>query len=284
LDNRPLLDAAGFATGELLQEHLARLPAHQPDFPKLLAEASVSEADARAFREAGVRKVVVFTEPWCIDSLHTLPLVARLAEKLPEAEFRVWLRDANIDFVNSIACTRPPVPYVLFLDDQLRLVGRFVERPESLTRWFNEQSRHFRTRLRMEQRDRVRAETWDGIVRSIAPVALSLGAELEGARASDERTLTVWEIWEKKPEATTEQLHDVIRRHLPRVSRVDGMLSVEFSRLRDAPDRYLALFRYRDEGYRAGFLASDAVREMRKELDQLWRRVSESTWSYEVVE
>jgi quinol monooxygenase YgiN len=283
LDNRPLLDAAGFATGELLQEHLARLPAHQPDFPKLLAEASVSEADARAFREAGVRKVVIFTEPWCVDSLHALPLIARLAERLPEAEFRVWLRDANIDFVNQIACTRPPVPYVLFLDDQFRLVGRFVERPESLTRWLNEESRHFRTRFRLEQKERVRVETWEGIVRSIAPLQVSLGAELEGQHTGNERTLTVWEIWEKKPEVTTEQLHDVIRRHLPRVNRIEGMLLVEFSQLRDDPNRYLALFRYRDESYRAGFLAADDLRDMRKELDHLWRRVSESTWSYEIV-
>jgi quinol monooxygenase YgiN len=281
--DRPLLDAAGFATGTPLQRHLADLPAHQPDFPRLLAEATVSEADAAAFREAGVRKVLIFTEPWCIDSLHTLPLIARLAERLPEAEFRVWLRDASIDFVNSVACTRPPVPYVLFLDDQLRLVGRFVERPESLTRWFNDESRHFRTRLRMEQKERVRAETWAGMLSSIAPLQVSLGSELEQLRASNERTLTVWEIWQKRPEVPTEQLHDVIRRHLPRVASVDGMLSVEFTQLRDDPDRYLALFRYRDEAYRAGFLASDAVREMRKELDQLWRRVSESTWSYQVV-
>jgi hypothetical protein len=230
-----------------------------------------------------VRKVVVFTEDWCVDSLHALPLIARLAERLPEAEFRVWLRDANIDFVNEIACTRPPVPYVLFLDAAFRLVGRFVERPESLTRWFNEESRHFRTRLRLEQRERVRAETWDGIVRSIAPLSVSLGAELEEGRASGERTLTVWEIWEKKPEVSTEQLHAVIRRHLPRVNRIEGMLTVEFSQLRDDPNRYLALFRYRDESYRAGFLAADDLRDMRKELDHLWQRVSESTWSREIL-
>jgi quinol monooxygenase YgiN len=283
LDNRPLLDAAGFGTGTPLEAHLAGLPAHQPDFPTLLAEAKVSDADVAAFRRAGVSKVVVFTEPWCIDSLHTLPLIARLAERLPEAEVRVWLRDANIDFVNSIACTRPPVPYVLFLDDQFRLVGRFVERAESLTRWFNEESRHFRTRLRMEQKERVRAETWEGMLRSVAPLQVSLGAELEDARTSNERTLTVWEIWEKKPEVTTEQLHDVIRRHLPRVNRIEGMLTVEFTQLRDDPNRYLALFRYRDESYRAGFLAADDLRDMRKELDHLWGRVSESTWSYEVI-
>jgi hypothetical protein len=284
LDNRPLLDAAGFASGTPLAEHLAALPAHQPDFPALLAEAAVSDADAAVFRDAGVRKIVVFTEPWCVDSLHTLPLLARLAERLPEAEVRVWLRDANIDFVNSVACTRPPVPYVLFLDDQLRLVGRFVERTESLTRWFNEESRHFRTGLRMEQKERVRAETWDGLLRAVAPLALSLGSEIEQlGRAGNERTLTVWEIWEKRPEVSTEQLQDVIRRHLPRVSKIDGMLTVEFTQLRDDPNRYLALFRYRDEAYRAGFLAADDLRDMRKELDHLWRRVSESTWSYEVV-
>jgi quinol monooxygenase YgiN/thiol-disulfide isomerase/thioredoxin len=284
LDNRPLLDAAGFATGVLLREHLAELPAHQPDFPALLAEASVSDADVATFRDAGVRKVVIFTEPWCIDSLHTLPLLARLAEKLPEAEFRVWLREANIDFVNSIACTRPPVPYVLFLDDGFRLVGRFVERPESLTRWFNEESRHFRTRFRMEQKERVRAETWDGILRAVAPLSVSLGSEIEQlGRVTNERALTVWEIWEKKPDVSTEQLQDVIKRHLPKVSKIEGMLSVEFTQLRDDPNRYLALFRYRDESYRAGFLAADDLRDMRKELDHLWQRVTESTWSYEVV-
>jgi quinol monooxygenase YgiN len=281
LDNRPLLDAAGFATGRPWAEYLAEMPTHQPDFPKLLAEASVSDADARAFRDAGVRKIVLFTEDWCVDSLHALPLLAKLIEKLPGVETRVWFRDANIDFVNQVACTRPPVPYVLFLDDAFRLVGRFVERPESLTRWMNEESRHYRTRLRMEQRDRVRAEIWEGMRRSIEPLAASL--DDADTRTSNERTLTVWEIWEKKPEVTTEQLHEVIRRHLPRINRIEGMLLVEFSQLRDDPNRYLALFRYRDEAHRAGFLAADDLRDMRKELDHLWQRVSESTWSYQIV-
>ena len=44
-------------------------------------------------------------------------------------------------------------------------------------------------------------------------------------------------------------------------------------------DSVNALFRYRDESHRAGFLASDAVRDMRKELDQLWTRITESTWA-----
>src|SRR5262249_13875190 len=132
--------------------------------------------------------------------------------------------------------------------------------------------------------ERVRAETWDGLLRAVAPVGVSLGAELEQlGRVGTERALIVWEIWEKKPEVTTEQLHEVIRRHLPRVNRIDGMLSVDFTQLRDDPNRYLALFRYRDESYRAGFLAADDLRDMRKELDHLWRRVSESSWSYEIV-
>jgi len=274
----PRLTLEEFERGMPLAEHVRRLPAHQLDFPRLLAETHLTDAQVEPFRRAGVAKTILFTEDWCIDSLHTLPLLVRLSEAMPEVDVRVWLRQESIDFVNQVACTRPPVPYVLFLNADLLVVGRFVERPDSLTRWFDEESRHFRTRLRMEQRDRVRRETLDGLTRSVeaAPRDLS-GHEL--AAFTTERPLTVYEIWRVNEGVDRARLDEVFRRHLPRVNAVPGMLSVEFSELRDRTGEFLAVFRYRDESHRAGFLASDAVRDMRKELDQLWTRITESTWA-----
>jgi quinol monooxygenase YgiN len=277
-ETTPRLSREEFLAGVPLAEHVAQLPAHQPDLPTLLAEARLEEADVEPFRRAGVRYVTLFTEDWCPDSLHAVPLLVRLAEAMPEVEVRVWLRERDADFVNRVACERPPVPYVLFLNEAMLVVGRFVERPDALTGWMNEQSRHFRTRLRMEERGHVRRETLDGLKRAVSALPLELTTP-DAPPSSPERALTVWEIWRLNEGAERARLDEVFRRHLPRVNAVPGMLLVEFAELRDRPGDFLALFRYADESYRAGFLASDAVRDMRKELDQLWTRAGDSTWA-----
>src|SRR2546428_10701211 len=128
----------------------------------------------------------------------------------------------------------------------------------------------------MDEREKVRRETLDGLIRSVEALPLNLSTSEVG---TGERALTVYEIWRVNDGVDRARLDEVFRRHLPRVNAVPGMLSVEFSELRDRPGEFLAPFRYRDESHRAGFLASDAVRDMRKELDQLWTRIPDATWA-----
>jgi hypothetical protein len=51
----------------------------------------------------------------------------------------------------------------------------------------------------------------------------------------------------------------------PPLNVVHGVRSVDFTELKTRPGRYLALFRYGDEGVSATFLNSEAVRGLRAE-------------------
>ena len=276
----PLLPHREFEVGTPLRDHLAGLPVAQPDFPSLLEEAALSDADVAPFRQAGVRHVLILTEEWCTDSLHALPLLARLAEALPEADFRVWLRGEHPGLAERIGGQRPPVPHVVFLDADLRELGRFVERPATLTRWLEEESRRFRTRLRLQERARIRTETLHGLVEAITSDRPRHAAPVSTQDPTAGRPLTVFEFWEARTEADRPKLEQLLAHWAPRLAAVEGMLSVEFGAVKGTPGRYLALFRYKDETARAGFIASDAVRQMRAEVDPLWKNVTPSTWAY----
>jgi quinol monooxygenase YgiN len=98
----------------------------------------------------------------------------------------------------------------------------------------------------------------------------------------DGRQLTVYEHWEAVGPTQRKQLEDVLRRNLPALNAIHGVTSVEFAELRTQPGRYLALFRYADEGVRSAFLRSEPVQRLRAEAEPLWTRVSESVWSFGV--
>ncbi len=266
---------AEFLHGQPLAEYVQQLPADQPDFPMLLQEASISAEAVARFRSSGASYAAVVTEPWCFDSLHALPLLVRLQEAVPELEARVWVRSADPELALRIADepmgSKPPaVPHVTFYDAGFSELGHFRERPESVTRWLEDESRKFRTRLRMQERQRVRAETLDGLI----------SAALPGHPGRPRPALTVLEFWAARDPAHRDDLSAALRRHMPALNAIPGVRGVEFTELKDRPGQYAALFHYEHEGVRADFLSSEAVRRMRAEVDPLWTRVSESTWSY----
>jgi hypothetical protein len=139
----------------------------------LLEEAAVSAEVAERFRATGVRYAALITETWCTDSLHAVPLLVRLREAAPELEVRVWKRSTDPVLILRIAseppgAAPPAVPHIAFRDAAFRELGHFRERPESLTAYLEEESRHFRTRLRMQERDRVRSETLAGLLSAMS--------------------------------------------------------------------------------------------------------------------
>jgi hypothetical protein len=146
----------------------------QPDFGVLLAEASISSDLAECLRASGVRYVALITETWCPDSLHAVPLLVCLQEATPGLDVRVWKRSTDPALILRIASeppgsVPPAVPHVAFRDAAFREIGHFRERPESLTAYLEEESRNFRIRLRMQERDRVRRETLAGLLAAASP-------------------------------------------------------------------------------------------------------------------
>ena len=272
------LTRADFAQGQPLAEYVATLPAAQPEFPALLEQCQLDSAAVARLKASGARFGAIVTEPWCFDSLHALPLLVRMQEAVPELELRAWQRSASPDLALRIAGGHPggalpSVPHVAFYDAGFAPLGHFLERPASISAWLDETSRDFRTQLRLTERDRVRRETLDGL----------LGAAEERptpAPSTAGRTLTVYEQWVATDPARQAELEDALRRHLPALLTVPGVRSVDFAAVDDGSGRYLALLRYEDDSVRDRFLGSDAVKQMRAEVDPLWRRVTDTTWSY----
>ena len=246
--------------------------------PALLEQCQLDSAAVARLKASGARFGAIVTEPWCFDSLHALPLLVRMQEAVPELELRAWQRSASPDLALRIAGGHPggalpSVPHVAFYDAQFAPLGHF-QRPASISAWLDETSRDFRTQLRLTERDRVRRETLDGL----------LGAAEERpttpAPATAGRTLTVYEQWVATNRPARPNWRTPCAATCPALLTVPGVRSVDFAAVDDGSGRYLALFRYEDDSVRDRFLGSDAVKQMRAEVDPLWRRVTDTTWSY----
>ena len=79
----------------------------------------------------------------------------------------------------------------------------------------------------------------------------------------------VVDIWKVKPgkrselEATLAEAGRMFR-------EVDGVLSVDYTTLKDDPDRYLVVFRYRDEATREQFVSTPGLTSTMAKLRELW--------------
>jgi len=89
---------------------------------------------------AGIRHVLILSEDWCGDAVNIVPWVARLVERLPEVDLRVFGRDANPDLMNShLTGSSQSVPVVLLLDAGFRELGWWGPRPTALQTWVIEE-------------------------------------------------------------------------------------------------------------------------------------------------
>jgi hypothetical protein len=79
--------------------------------------------------------VVVLAEDWCGDVIANLPLLGRLAEDSGKLNLRVFLRDQNADIMDQYLNRGQyrSIPVFAFFDESFNEVGRFIERPDSVT-------------------------------------------------------------------------------------------------------------------------------------------------------
>ncbi len=79
--------------------------------------------------------VLVIAEDWCGDVVDNLPILARLAAESGKLNLKVFLRDQNLDLIDQYLKEGKyrSIPVFVFFDDQLNEIGRFVERPNSVT-------------------------------------------------------------------------------------------------------------------------------------------------------
>lgn len=140
-----IITAERFAQGFSFEDYLKSIGENQSRFAPHIAAFQLAPADAESFKEivkkTGAIKVVAVGEDWCPDVHRGLPIVAKIAEA-SGMELRFFPRDKNTDIINLFLKDGKyqSIPVFAFLDNNLRYLCHWIERPEAATR-FQEQIR-----------------------------------------------------------------------------------------------------------------------------------------------
>ncbi len=80
-------------------------------------------------------RVVALGEDWCGDVIANLPVLGKLAEETGKLDVRVFLRDQNLDIMDQYLKEGKyrSIPVFVFFDQGFNELGRFTERPDSVT-------------------------------------------------------------------------------------------------------------------------------------------------------
>ena len=107
---------------------------HAQMWKSMYQRARVSDAALQRGREIGGRwRLLVISEDWCGDAFNTVPVMARLAEALPDVELRVVKRDENPELMDAFLTNGArSIPMVLVLRGDDTVAGRWGPRPAEL--------------------------------------------------------------------------------------------------------------------------------------------------------
>lgn len=86
---------------------------------------------------------------------------------------------------------------------------------------------------------------------------------------TEQAGFVVVDIWKAKP-GKQQELREVLTEAGRLFREVDGVLSVDYTTMKDDPDRYLVVFRYRDEATREAFVSTDGLTSTMSRLRELW--------------
>jgi hypothetical protein len=85
---------------------------------------------------AAPRRLLVLAEDWCGDASNTVPILAKLAERVPGLELRVIRRDEHPEVMDQyLTDGSRSIPIVIALDEDFRELGHWGPRPTALQDW-----------------------------------------------------------------------------------------------------------------------------------------------------
>ena len=90
-------------------------------------------AAGAAARMGGEWRLLVISEDWCGDASNTVPVIARLAEGLPNVEMRVIKRDQHPELMDRhLTNGSRSIPLVVVLRPDFTVAGQWGPRPAEL--------------------------------------------------------------------------------------------------------------------------------------------------------
>ncbi len=125
-----------FEQGLTYDQYKAQMTRNQERFAANEQQLALDPADLAAFKNLPQPlNVLVIAEDWCGDVINNLPILGRIAAESGKLNLRVFLRDQNTDLIDQYLKEGKfrSIPVFVFFDDQFRELGRFIERPDSVT-------------------------------------------------------------------------------------------------------------------------------------------------------
>lgn len=132
------IDGQRFADAQDIQAYMDSATKNQEFWRGVYRTARVpDDLAARARAVPGDWNILALSEEWCGDAVNSIPVIARLAEIIPGARFRVLGRDANPDLMDAHRTrgTRS-IPVIMIFDRAFMEQGWWGPRPSALQRWF----------------------------------------------------------------------------------------------------------------------------------------------------
>lgn len=125
-----------FEQGLTYDAFKAQMTRNQERFAANERDIALTPSDVEAFRSLPQPlNVLVLAEDWCGDVIDNLPILGRISSESGKLNLRVFPRDQNLDIMDQYLKDGQfrSIPVFVFFDDDFREIGRFIERPASVT-------------------------------------------------------------------------------------------------------------------------------------------------------
>jgi hypothetical protein len=125
-----------FEQGMTYDEFKAQMTRNQERFAANERGLVLDPADVDVFKRLPrPLDVLVLAEDWCGDVIDNLPILGQLAAESGKLNLRIFLRDQHPDLMDNYLNRGEfhSIPVFVFFDDDFHEIGRFIERPESVT-------------------------------------------------------------------------------------------------------------------------------------------------------
>ena len=112
---------------------LEEVEKHRGLWEGVYARSRVPEWALAEAAELPAARLLVLSEDWCGDAANTVPVIARLAEQVPQIEMRVIKRDENPELMDQfLTAGARSIPLAIVLNESFAPIGRWGPRPAEL--------------------------------------------------------------------------------------------------------------------------------------------------------
>lgn len=128
-----------FEKGMTYEEFKAQMTRNRERIESVERQVEIDPADLAPFKDLPrPLNVLALAEDWCTDVINNLPVLARLAAESGRLNVRIFLRDQNPDIMDQYLKDGRfrSIPVFVFFDDDFNEMGRFIERPDSVTQLY----------------------------------------------------------------------------------------------------------------------------------------------------